>query len=195
MSLELQGKVTGRVVHYESRSDSTNDGKTARVKIQIRLDEEQATALGGKLFGRTCFSDFVGKSSAIASSQKKPDGELKIKAEHSLVIDEYPISTKPAITNLQAKEGERAVVITVRLDVPFTASGLRRKLDDGNGDDIEIEFKGVTQPEIPGSDPDDKRHGFEKAKGKKAKANGNGADDDDGRPEPMFDDEGNEAHA
>lgn len=153
MSLELKGRVHATVRHYESRSDSKNDGKTARVKLDVRLDEVEAKELGGKLFADTCFSDYVGKSGAIVASQKKLAGELEIKAEHTLKIEDYPVSTKPKITGVElADEGERAVTLSIKLEIPFTSAKLRRLLDDANGDRVDVVFEGVTQPELPGGD-------------------------------------------
>ncbi len=206
MTLELKGSVTATVRNYGSKADSRNDGKTAQVGIDIRLNEEQATALGGKVFGRACFSDYVGKSGAITASSKTLAGENVVKVEHSMVIAEYPIVAKPKVTDVQILEGDRAVVLSLRLEIPFSAAKLRRLLDDACGDDIEIEFKGAAQPEIPGTDGEDARHGFDKAK-----ANGNGAEHEEeptdtvdadgneittaGHPAPMFDDDGDEVEA
>lgn len=185
MSLELSGKVTGNIRSYGAKADSRNEGKVAHVKLDLTLNEEQAQALGGKPFARTCFNDFAGKSGAASVTHKKLGGELAIKADHSLVIEEYPISTKPKITDVLLSDKERVVTLTLKLEIPFVAKKLRHLLDDCTGDDIEIEFKGVTQTEIGDAKKteEDDRMDFSEAE------EGNGADEETGeQPEPMWDD-------
>lgn len=167
MSLELSGKVTGNIRKYLVKANAEDDGKTAYVYVEVPLDEVQAEKLGGKLFARTCFSDFVGKSGASTVDGKKLGGELAIKAEHTIEFDGYKVSTKPKVTHLRVGDG-RVVSVTLCLPVPGSAKKLRHQLEECTGDDIELRFIGVTQAEVPGTE-EDKRHGFEAAK------KGNGA--------------------
>lgn len=156
MSLELKGKVVGNVRRYVAKADNTNDGKTALVDIDIVLTEIDAEALGGKLFRNTCFSDFVGKSGATTVDYKTIGGELAIKSEHTVEIDTYKLTAKPKITGLTvgASVTDRAVVLSLRFPVSGAAKKLRRLLDDGVGDDVALNFLGLTQQEIG-----DKPHG------------------------------------
>lgn len=185
MSLELQQTtVEGIVRDYHSKSNKSNNGKTAHAKIELTFDEEEALRFGGKLFAKACFGDYVGKSGAVLATHKDIGGELEIKAAHSLVIGGYPISATPKISGVNLSTKIRAVTMLMGIDVPFHFDKLRRMLDDGNGDSITIEIKGVTQTEIPdGKRSEDTRMDFSEAE------EGNGADEETGeQPEPMWDD-------
>lgn len=155
MSLELKGAITGNVRKYVAKADKTNDGKTALVDVEIVLSEVDAETLGGKLFRSSCFSDFVGKSGAATVVKKKLGGELAIKAEHTVEIGGYSFSVKPKVLDLEVSKKERQVTLTLRLPVDGSKKKLRRQLDDGVGDDIELKFLGVTQTELPGTDEGD----------------------------------------
>jgi hypothetical protein len=162
MSLELKGKITGNVRRYVAKADKTNDGKTAIVDINFTLTEAEAQALGGSLFARTCFSDFVGKSGAATVDGKKLGGELRIKAEHTVDVEGYKLSTKPKITDVAISSVDRVVIVTLRLPVVGAMKKLRAMLDSCVGDDIALDFVGVTQPEMlktDGSDDADEDEG------------------------------------
>ena len=159
MSLELSGTVTGHIRKYEVHADSSNDGKTANVDIDVLLNEEEAREFGGKLFAETCFSDYVGRSSATTVKSKKLGGELEINQEHTMEIDGHKIVTQPKITSVVIGEGQRIVTVTLRLPVTGSQKKIRRMLDESCGGDIQVKVLGVTQPEIPQTD--DSRHGFD----------------------------------
>jgi len=161
MSLEIKGTVTVNVANYGAKRDNSNDGKTAKVEVDMNLDEAQAEAIGGKLFAKTCFSDYVGKSAASTVSKKKLDRELAIKAEHTIEVDGKKLITKPTITGVELSAKERRVTVTMQFPVPGREKTLRHLLDESCGDDLKFVFHGVTQPDI---EPD-KRHGFDAAKG------------------------------
>jgi len=158
MSLELKGTTPATVRKYTVKADAINDGKTANVDLDIVLDEDRALALGGKLFQRACFSDFIGKSSAVTARSKKLDGELKITAEHTMDIEGYPLSATPKITRADLEEKARVVTVHLRLPVPSSATKLRQMLEAMVGDEIGIEFAGVTQQEIEGT-TSEQQHG------------------------------------
>lgn len=178
MSLELVGKATGNVRRYGAKADKTNDGKTAVAFIDLKLDEEQAKALGGKLFASTCFSDFAGKSAAATATAKKLGGELKIKAEHTIDVGSYKLTTKPKITNLALSDKERSVTLTIRIEIPGASKKLRQQLDAGVGDDIDLDFLGAAQPDLVPDDGDVAHGGSKKAKRQAVQAAGNGHDAD-----------------
>lgn len=149
MSLELAGTITGNIRRYEAKADKTNDGKTAKVNVEIDLDETMAERFGGRNFKLACFAGYVGGSAARVFDSVKFGGELAIKAEHTLEVDGKPLVTKPRITKCKLSDKQRLVTVTLQLNVPGSSKGLRKYLDESAGDDVKIKVKGVTQPELP----------------------------------------------
>jgi hypothetical protein len=161
MSLELKGTITANVSSYGVKCDNSNDGKTAKVEIDLDLNEEQAKAIGGELFAQTCFSDFVGESAASTVASKKLGHELSIKDEHTIEVEGKTLITKPKVTGLAVSAKERRVTVTVQFPVAGREKSLRHLLDESCGDNLTFVFHGVTQPDIE----NDTRHGFDTAKG------------------------------
>jgi hypothetical protein len=220
MSLELTGTIVVDVIKHVAKKNKKDDGNTSYVTVEMDLTEDGAGAIGGKLFADGLFCAFVGKSGEALLGSAEPGRALTIKADHNLTVESYTVQTKPKITGLHLSTKERRATVTMVLSISHTNKKLCHRMLDLVGSAIAIEFGGVVQPELPGANGEDKRHGFEKAKGKKAKAkangNGNGqhAEPEEpeemdeveaaevygenapgGRPEPMFDDDGNEVHA
>jgi len=168
MSLELSGITTGNVRKYECHADASNDGKVANVSFEVRLSEIEASALGGKLFASSCFNDFVGGSSEVTCVSKKFGGELRVKSEHTVVIAGYPLETKPAVVSVSLGGKERTATVAIKISLPGSLAKLRGVLEQSVGGDVEMEFKGAAQPDLPGTPDDepvapedDDRHGFD----------------------------------
>lgn len=154
--MQINGTITGKIIHWDNKADGTNDGSVTLMDIKVHCKREEAAAMFGPDFEDLAFASTRGGDESPFHLQDsiKPGKHIECFSTSSITMEGETIVARPTLRKITTVGGEASVVAVLRIEVPSDRKKLSGKLNSKVGKNIKLGFE-----------PQQKELGFEAADG------------------------------
>ena len=148
--MEIRGKVTGEITDFHVKWNKSNDGTEATVDVEFPVAEEHAEELLGEDFKTMAFSTMrvveadVGDEDDVDTVGHLVDsikpGRRVVFQQHIVKLEGQEIRTQPKMLRVGMVDGERKVMVKLRLPIDTSKASLVSWLVGNVGKAVKAEF-------------------------------------------------------
>ena len=145
--MELKGKMSAKIVHFDNKSDKKNDGKTAKVWLEIGVDRADGEKMFGEGFDTFAFStlhEVKGKPGEASHTKfmldkMKPASWMKM-SKHIIEIEGERFEAKPTMLPVETIQGTDRVIVCIRIPVEADRADLVAMLNNKMGQTVSTKW-------------------------------------------------------